>query len=481
MAVSVSYDMTRDRLRVSAYPSRIRMYLASLLCVTHAVRAPQRFGVRPSMRIVDVSEITRYVKDLLEEDYNLQDVWVRGEVTNYTQSAAGHRYFSLKDEFAALRCVLFRGASSSIPPMRNGMAVLAHGRMSIYEQRGDYQFYVDAVEEAGIGELHLRFEELKARLDAEGLFAPERKRPLPPLPATIGIVTSPTAAALRDILRTLRLRCPLVRVILAPTLVQGESAAQQIAEALDALNAQGDSDVIVLARGGGSLEELWAFNEEVVARAVARSRIPVVTGVGHETDFTIADFVADLRASTPTAAATAVVPDASDWRETLQATQERLAYLIADQVESQRQHLAVARHQLERASPWQRIAEARQQVDEALQSMRVQTEHRVALRHEQLRGATLRLHALSPLLTIGRGFAVVRRGTNGSSVTSVAQVAPGDGLTIQIADGVIAATADHSVRGDAAHALHPLADATIPSERATTTDAQPTPNKEHRS
>ncbi len=413
------------------------------------------------MRIVAVSEVTRYVKDLLEEDYLLQDIWIRGEVSNYSQPPSGHRYFSLKDEFATLRCVLFRGTAGAAPPMRNGMSVVAHGRMSLFEQRGDYQFYVDAVEEAGIGELHLRFEELKARLDAEGLFAPERKRALPPLPATIGVVTSSNAAALRDILRTLRLRCPLVRVILAPTLVQGDGAAEQIADALDALNAHGEADVIVLARGGGSIEELWAFNEEPVARAIARSRVPVVTGVGHETDFTIADFVADLRASTPTAAASAVVPDASDWRAALEATRDRLAYLIASQVDSERQRLATVNHQLERASPYQRLAEARQQIDEALQSMRVRTEHRIELRREQLRGTTLRLHALSPLLTIGRGFAVVRRASDGANVASVAHVAPGETLTIQVADGVI------------------VADAT----RVDTTEAAKTPaaaDKEHR-
>src|SRR5258708_349017 len=406
-----------------------------------SMRARLRAEEGHLMRIVAVSEITRYLKDLLEEDYYLQDVWVRGEITNYSQPSSGHRYFSLKDEYAALRCVLFRGASGAVPPLRNGMAVLAHGRMSVYEQRGDYQFYGDAVEGGGMGELHLRFEELKAGLDVEGLFAAERKRPLPPLPATVGVVTSASAAALRDILRTLRLRCPLVRVILAPTLVQGEGAAEQIAEALDALNAHGEAEVILLARGGGSLEELWAFNEEVVARAIARSQAPVVTGVGHETDFTIADFVADLRASTPTAAAAAVVPDASTWREALDETHERLAHLIAARLEVERQRLGVARHALERAGPQWRIAAARQHVDEALHALRLRLGYAVGLRREQVRRAALRLHALSPLLTIGRGFAVVQRQADGARVSSVAQVAPGDGLTVRLADGAFAAVA----------------------------------------
>lgn len=392
------------------------------------------------MRIVAVGEITQYIKDLLEEDYLLQDVWVRGEVTNYTQSAAGHRYFSLKDEYSAIRCVLFRGNAIITPPMRNGMEVIAHGRVSLYEQRGDYQFYVDAVEEAGIGELHLRFEQLKARLEAEGLFDPERKRPLPPLPAAVGVVTSASGAALRDILRTLRLRCPLVRVILAPALVQGEDAAEQVAAALDLLNAHGEVDVVVVARGGGSLEELWAFNEEAVARAIARSRVPVVTGVGHETDFTIADFVADLRASTPTAAATLVVPDASSWRAGLDEAQQRLAHLMESRLAAERQRLAAAHHALERAGPARRVADGRQRVDEARHALDVRIDHLIELANQRVRTAALRLHALSPLLTLGRGFAVVQRQADGARIASVAQVSPGQGLTIRLADGAFAAT-----------------------------------------
>src|SRR5262245_28238589 len=266
------------------------------------------------MRVVGVGEVTRYLHDLLEEDYNLQDLWVRGEVTNYSQSSNGHCYFSLKDDTAILRCVLFGGRGRDVPTLRNGMAALAHGRLSVYEARGEYQFYADAVEDAGVGALQREFEAMRTRLEAAGLFADERKRLLPDAPRVIGVVTSLAAAALRDILRTLSLRAPLLRVIIAPALVQGVGAADQIANAIDALNAQGEAEVIIVARGGGSLEELWAFNEETVAHAIARSRIPVVTGVGHESDFTIADFVADARASTPTAAATIAAPDMAQWR-----------------------------------------------------------------------------------------------------------------------------------------------------------------------
>jgi exodeoxyribonuclease VII large subunit len=393
------------------------------------------------MRIVGVSELTSYLKSLLEEDYYLQDTWVRGEITNYVQSGAGHRYFSVKDEHASLRCVLFRGNGSSAPPLRNGMAVFVHGRLSVYEARGDVQFYVDAVEDAGIGELHLRFEALKARLEAEGLFAAERKRDLPRSPAVIGIVTSSSAAALRDIVRTLRLRCPLARVVVAPTLVQGDGAADQVASAIALLNAHARAEIIIVARGGGSLEELWAFNEEVVARAIVASAIPVVTGIGHETDFTIADFVADLRASTPTAAATAAVPDLRTWREALYQQRERLDQAVSVYLYTQRATLGIRQHALDRASPLGRIVQARQQVDEARERLRVQVQGQFDLRREQLRGRSQQLHALSPLLTLSRGFAVVRRADGDTLVTSVGQVAPGDALKVRVADGTFVAVA----------------------------------------
>ncbi|HEY7984531.1 MAG TPA: exodeoxyribonuclease VII large subunit [Ktedonobacterales bacterium] len=403
------------------------------------------------MHVVAVAELTRYLKDLLAEDPYFRDVWVRGEISNYIQAASGHRYFALKDESAQLRCVLFRSPQNVVPPLRNGMAVVAHGRLSVYEQRGEYQLYVDAVEDAGVGLLHLRFEELKRRLEAEGLFDEARKRPLPPRPAVVGVVTSASGAALRDIVRVLRLRCPLVRVLLAPSLVQGEGAAEQIAAALDALNRHGAAEVILIARGGGSLEDLWAFNEEVVARAVARSRVPVVSGVGHETDFTIADFVADYRASTPTAGAGACVPDLSEAADALEATRARVAALALAQVHGAALRLAAARRDLLRASPQARVEAGRERTDDAVRALVAGMGHALALRGERLRGTALRLNALSPLLTLGRGYAVVRREPDGALVTSVAQVAPGQALSIRVADGSFAAVAgarDQAIRAD---------------------------------
>src|SRR5438309_6966539 len=266
--------------------------------------------------IFSVTQISRYLKELMETDEILQDVWVRGEISGCRTYGSGHCYFTLKDAEAQLPCVFFKHARlrSSASELRDGMAIAANGHISLYERDGKLQLYVERIEPIGDGALYLRFEQLKERLAAEGLFDEERKRPLPAQPAVIGIVTSPQAAALRDMLRVLRTRYPLASVILSPTLVQGSEAPAAIAAAIDRLNEHDEADVIIVGRGGGSIEELWAFNEEIVARAIARSRIPVISGVGHETDFTIADFVADHRASTPTAAAAAAVPDIEDWR-----------------------------------------------------------------------------------------------------------------------------------------------------------------------
>jgi exodeoxyribonuclease VII large subunit len=395
------------------------------------------------MQVVPVSELTRYLKDLMEEDPYLSDVWVRGELSGYTQAASGHRYFQLKDATAVLKCVMFRtaGLRAPVPALRNGIAVLAHGHISMYDARGEVQLYVDAVEDAGIGLLHLQFEELKARLEAEGLFDESRKRPLPASPTVVGVVTSASGAALRDVLRVLRARCPLVQVLLAPTLVQGDGAARAVAAAIDLLNAHGGPDVIVVARGGGSIEDLWAFNEEPVARAIARSRVPVITGVGHETDFTIADFVADYRASTPTAAASASVPDLAVLADSLVEARARLGLLVRNYLDTARQHLDDAREDLRRASPQARIDDGRERVDDAVRMLSAHMAHRLQLTRERLSRRAAQLHALSPLLTIARGYAVVRTTPDGDLVTSVSRVATGQELSVRVRDGVFAAVA----------------------------------------
>ncbi|MER3457729.1 MAG: exodeoxyribonuclease VII large subunit, partial [Chloroflexota bacterium] len=246
-------------------------------------------------QVWSVSALTRYIRELFDIDYRLQDVWLAGEVSNFSRATSGHVYFTLKDDSAQIRCVMWRStvARQGYLPA-HGDAVLAHGSVSVYEANGAYQLYVDALRPLGRGDLHLEFERLKTRLAAEGLFDLERKRPIPPYPRRLGLITSPNAAALRDVLNILSRRYPLVEIVFAPAAVQGAEAPPQLCAALEALNRLEGLDAILLARGGGSLEELWAFNDETVARAIAASRYPVITGIGHETDFTIADFVADL-------------------------------------------------------------------------------------------------------------------------------------------------------------------------------------------
>ena len=389
--------------------------------------------------IFSVTQISRYLKELMDTDEILQDVWIRGEISGCRTYPSGHCYFTLKDAEAQLPCVFFKNARlrSSTPELRDGMAIAANGRISLYERDGKMQLYVENVELFGDGALFLRFEQLKARLADEGLFDESRKRPLPSNPSIVGIVTSPEAAALRDMLRVLRTRFPLAQVILYPTLVQGIEAPSAIAHALDALNAHGKAEVIILGRGGGSIEDLWAFNEEVVARAIARSRIPVISGVGHETDFTIADLVADYRASTPTAAAAAAVPDMNEWREKLLEFEEELAESIETYLIEQHELLGRIKRDLLRLNPQYQLERLQQRLDDTSALLQARMEHILSLRMERLRGIALRLHSLSPLLTIARGFAVVRRDSDHSLVTKTQQVHPGDELTIQVTDGQI--------------------------------------------
>jgi exodeoxyribonuclease VII large subunit len=389
--------------------------------------------------IISVSALALYLRDLLEANDILQNIWVRGEVSNCKTYPSGHCYFTLKEGDAQLPCVFFKSSRmrSSAPELGNGMALAVNGRIAFYERDGKLQFYVDVVKPLGTGELYERFEQLKVRLAAEGLFDVERKRPLPSQPAVIGIVTSLQAAALQDMLRVLRMRYPLARIILSPAQVQGIDAPSSIVAALDLLNEHGEADVVIVGRGGGSVEDLWAFNEEVVARAIARSRIPVISGVGHETDFTIADFVADHRASTPTAAATAAVPNIEDWRINMLEKRQTLFALMQAYLSDLSMCIERNRHDLERVSPRRLIEQRRLQLDESMEHLQTRIGHMISLRTERLRGITLQLHSLSPLLTIARGYAIVHRDDNQKMVCQVEDVQPGDHLTIQVQGGNI--------------------------------------------
>jgi len=388
------------------------------------------------MQVYTVSQVTQYIKNLFEVDPMLQDLWVEGEVSNCVQSTAGHIYFTLKDAHAQLRCVLWRSTIASLDHLpANGDAVMVHGRASVYEVQGRYQLYVDWIQPVGAGALFLRLQALKDKLQQEGLFSTERKRPLPSFPRKLGVVTSLVGAAVRDILHILQRRYPLAEVILAPTLVQGDEAPPQIVAAIKALNSHTDVDAIIVARGGGSLEELWAFNDERVARAIFASRVPVISGVGHETDYTIADFVADVRAPTPSAAAEVAVPDQEVLRGLILQHRDALHQQMKQRLSEEHRKTEHTWMLLRRFSPRALVDRWRQNLDERHQRTVTVQRHRLALLREQLGGMRLRLQALSPQSTLNRGYAVVSHRDTGAVVTHTAQVSSGDGIDVRVSDG----------------------------------------------
>jgi exodeoxyribonuclease VII large subunit len=343
--------------------------------------------------VLSVREFNAAAKQVIEAGLPL--VWVRGEISNFVSAASGHWYFSLKDAQAQVRCVMFRNKSQYLDfKPANGMQVEVLALPSLYEARGDFQLTLEKMRPAGLGALYEAFEKLKRKLEQEGLFDAERKRALPFLPRQIGIVTSPQAAALRDVLRTLANRMPAIPVLLYPTPVQGNEAAQKIAAAIREANERGECDTLIVCRGGGSIEDLWAFNEEVVARAIASSRIPVVSGVGHETDFTIADFVADLRAATPTAAAQAAVPDGEELKQRLQQTARQFARAVSRRFEQHMQQLDYLQRRL--IHPAQRMQQQRQHLEQLLQRLQLAQAH--GTQHQQWRWQALRqrLRAVRP-------------------------------------------------------------------------------------
>ena len=384
---------------------------------------------------LSVSELTRHVRTLLESDELLGDVWVQGEVSNFSRPKSGHIYFTLKDDQASLRCVMWRGMADKQTYLpQDGEAVEAHGGVSVYEAGGQYQLYADRIRPAGEGALYQEFLRLKEKLEGEGLFDAERKRPIPAWPGRIGIVTSPTGAALRDMLNTLRRRFPLAEVALAPASVQGEAAPGEIMAALEDLNEIFKPDVILLGRGGGSIEDLWAFNDEGVARAVAASAAPVVSGVGHETDFTIADFTADLRAPTPTAAAELATPDQTELREELTRNRLDLVQWLQSALGGFGRSLEAAEQRLAMNSPLQRVRRDRQRLDDHARRTERAVRHRADLLKAGLDGLGQRLAALSPQGVLGRGYAFVSQ-ADGTAVRSAAQVKTGDPLDVRVADG----------------------------------------------
>ena len=390
-------------------------------------------------RIVrSVSEITDLLKSLIEQQPHLQNVWVQGQVSNYSRSGAGHIYFTLKDEKSQIRCALFRSSAVRVRfSLRDGEEVLVQGKIGIYAVRGEYQITVNTVEPIGIGALQRAFEELKQQLADEGLFDAHYKKPLPAYPKKIGVVTSATGAAFQDICQQLRKRYPFAQVLLHPTLVQGEGAAEGIARALRVMNQRDDIDVLIVGRGGGSIEDLWAFNEELVARAIFASTIPVVSAVGHETDFTISDMVADYRAPTPSAAIEHIVPDQEELFAQLEGYDAWLRRIISDQLDVQKTRLQDLETRLAPTRRKDAIYQLHQTVDALDAACRTAVERRLNDSERDLRTLAQRLNALSPLATLERGYSISRK-TDGEVLTSAEQVSIDDRVEIQLADGHLA-------------------------------------------
>jgi exodeoxyribonuclease VII large subunit len=442
--------------------------------------------------VYTVSALNYEARDTLESAFGT--VWVEGEISNLARPASGHLYWSLKDEHAQVRCAMFRQyARRGGALIDNGQQILVRAKVSLYAPRGDYQLIVDYVEEAGVGALRRRFEQLKEKLAAEGLFDESRKQPLPPLPGRIGIVTSPSGAAVHDVLTALRRRFAAIPVIIYPSSVQGDAAPGEIAAAIDLANERDECDLLIVTRGGGSIEDLWAFNEEVVARAIARSQIPIISGVGHETDFTIADFVADLRAPTPSQAAELAAPPRSEFEQRLTQIRRGLSHFIATRLRTEAHRLETLGHRLERAHPGATIREYAQRLDDAERRLHAnltaalnahrqrlqRIELRLAACHprirlEQMRGLSERLadrskaalmrqissaghrlglaarslQSLSPLATLDRGYAIVT-GSHGQILRSAADTTVGAQLSVRLHRGSLQADVTELDKGEA--------------------------------
>jgi len=436
-------------------------------------------------RILSVSSLNRDARRIIET--GLGTVWVEGEISNLSRPSSGHLYWSLKDAESQVRCAMFRMSARGLGfELANGLQVLVRARPSVYEARGEFQLVVDYAEEAGQGALRRRFEELKRKLVAEGLFEQARKRAIPKLPRRIGVITSPTGAALRDVLIALRRRFPAVAVLVYPTSVQGPGSAEEIARTLALADKRAECDVLILTRGGGSLEDLWSFNEEIVARAVAAVELPIIVGVGHEIDFTIADFAADLRAPTPSQAAELAVPDQREWLARFTAVEQRLAHALRRQLTLDSRRIATLSHRLSRSHPGVQLRERSQRLDELEARLRRAVERRIEARklrlarlatavahaspaqrlararerwrtaeaalrrgllrqvertQQRLKLASRALQSLSPLATLERGYAIVTA-AGGKVLTDAGGVARGAAIEVQLARGELAATVD---------------------------------------
>lgn len=382
-------------------------------------------------RVATVSQINSYVKKILDHNIILNNVWIKGEISNFKHHYSGHLYITLKDENAVLKAVMFRSAASTLAfEPKDGMKVLARGRISVYEAGGSYQLYIEEMRQDGVGELYIAYEKLKKQLGEEGLFNEEHKKPIPSYPKAVGVVTAPTGAAVRDIINVISRRYPLAEIILYPAQVQGGGAAESVVKAIQYFNATKEVDTLIVGRGGGSIEDLWAFNEEITARAIFESEIPVISAVGHETDFTIADFVADMRAPTPSAAAEIAVPNVLELKNRVGSVRGMIERNILGRIEGGR--LTLKRFKMR--TPKDRIDEYNLRIDNYIRSMENSVNLKIAHLKRAFSEQAARLNALSPLQTLSRGYAIPTK-EDGTVIRSVKEMASGDEFTLRLKDG----------------------------------------------
>ena len=386
-------------------------------------------------QIYTVSQVNQYIKSLLDRDRELTALYVRGEISNYKAYPSGHHYFSLKDGDGAIRCVMFKREAMSLRfRPENGMKVIAFGRVAVFPRDGQYQLYCTALTPDGVGDLHLAFEQLKQKLYAEGLFDPAHKRPVPRFPRRIALITSAAGAAVRDMLRILGARWPMAEVCILPVRVQGAEAPGELCDAIAWANTHQVADLIITGRGGGSMEDLWAFNEEAVARAIYHSAIPVISAVGHEPDVTIADFVADLRAATPSNAAELAVPDQNEVAVWLRQMEGRLAQAMGRKLESARKDLTRAAESRALRDPMTYVDDKRMVLDYQREKLAAGLNRALSRERQRFGALASKLDALSPLKVLGRGYAIPRK-EDGGVVRSTGDVAPGEMLRLRVFDG----------------------------------------------
>lgn len=386
--------------------------------------------------VLSVSQLNRYIKMNFDADENLANIFISGEISNFTNHyRTGHLYFTLKDDSAAVRAVMFNSSAKRLKFMpEDGMKVIARGRVSVYEASGQYQLYVDDMQPDGVGALNLAYEQLKEKLQKEGLFSELHKKPLPPYPEKVGVITSPTGAAVRDIINVLGRRFPYAEIVFCPVLVQGEGAHLQLTDAVNMFNSERAADVIIIGRGGGSIEDLWEFNDEGLARAVYNSEIPVISAVGHETDFTICDFVADMRAPTPSAAAELAVPDANELQYALSALKNRMFLNVSSGIADRRSRLKYLTSKGALKSPDEMLSNRSQRLDTAFSKMLSSYENRIGGKKVEFISAATALSKLDPMSVLMRGFAFVSD-KNGKNVYSSQALAKGDKINVRFHDG----------------------------------------------